>query len=297
MLQQRPQSPRAVLEPLQPSQLGNAALGRAREGQGPSGGESNSASSKQVEFLSNQVALSMSKVGNRVDSVEDVIASLGRVVVQCQKDIQTLDMNKRVLEQELRDSRAMLDQQDVNRAEAGKDVVRLGHKLDTLISELGSQKLEMQTFKSQLLGDSALLEKLREATGDTVQVTAEQIATLNRRVGDVMRDMQLLTQSFTEEVKERKALEQESRIQYTNAEAGLVQTESNILIRVLAVVEAQSKEIMRKVSEGESLAEERHNVHKSALEEQWRLIIDKESLEKVSEREGAAAAPSFITSH
>ena len=74
-----------------------------------------------------------------------------------------------------------------------------------------------------------------------MQVTAEQIATLNKRVGDVMRNVQLLTQSFSEEVKERKALEQESRIQYTNAEAGLVQTESNILRRVLSVVEAQSK--------------------------------------------------------
>ena len=86
--------------------------------------------------------------------------------------------------------------------------MRLGYRIDTLSSELGAQKIEMQTFKSQLLGDSALLEKLREATGDTVQVTAEQIATLNKRVGDVMRNVQLLTQSFSEEVKERKALEQ-----------------------------------------------------------------------------------------
>ena len=45
-------------------------------------------------------------------------------------------------------------------------------------------------------------------------------------------------------------------------------------------MEAQSKEILRKVSEGESLAEERHQVHRSALEEQWKLILNKEALEK-----------------
>ncbi len=274
MLQQRPPSPRAILDPLPGREAGQAVSAVSASDNGAAAMKAN------MDFLQNQISLSMNKVGTRVDSVEDIISSLGRVVVQCQRDIQSLDANKRGLEQELRDSRAAVEQQEVNRAEAGKDVVRLGYKLDTLSSELGAQRIEMQTFKSQLLGDSALLEKLREATGDTVQVTAEQIATLNKRVGDVMRNLQLLTQSFSEEVKERKALEQESKIQYTNAEAGLVQTESNILKRVLAVIEAQSKEIMRKVNEGEALAEERHRVHKAALEEQWKLIMSKEALER-----------------
>ena len=267
MLQQRPQSPRAVLEPLQ----------------APGGGQAvrrTEASGEQMEFLRNQVNLSVSKVGNRVNAIEDIVSSLGKAVVQSQRDIQQLDSNKRALEKEVQDSRVRLEQGEISRQEAGKDSERLNYKIDSLSSALGAQRIEMQTFKSQLLGDSALLEKLREATGDTVQVTAEQIATLNKRVGDVMRNLQLLTQSFAEEVKERKALEQESRIQYTNAEAGLVQTESNILRRVLAVVEAQSKEILRKVTEGEALAEERHSVHKAALEEQWKLIVNKEAQEK-----------------
>ncbi|QDZ25405.1 hypothetical protein HOP50_17g79440 [Chloropicon primus] len=265
-LQQRPQSPRNVLEPL-PASTSSAQQVRAQ-------------TNERLEFLQNQISLSMNRVGTRVDSVEEVIASLGRVVVQCQKDIQVLSQDKRQLEMELRDSRQMLEQEQATRAESNKDYLRLGYKIDSLSSEIGAQKIEMQTFKSQLLGDSALLEKLREATGDTVQVTAEQIATLNKRVGDVMRNVQLLTQSFADEVKERKALEQESRIQYTNAEASLVQTESNILRRVLSVVEAQSKEILRKVGDGESLAEERHAVHRSALEEQWKMILNKEALEK-----------------
>ena len=272
-LQQRPRSPRAVLEPL-PGSSSQAQVARNEAS------AASAATHERLEFLENQVSLSVNKVGTRVENVEEVISSLGRVVMQCQKDVQLLDQQKRQLENQVRDSRQALEQEQVTRSEAGKDYLRLGYKIDTLSSELGAQKIEMQTFKSQLLGDSALLDKLREATGDTVQVTAEQIATLNKRVGDVMRNVQLLTQSFSEEVKERKALEQESRIQYTNAEAGLVQTESNILRRVLSVVEAQSKEILRKVSEGESLAEERHQVHRSALEEQWKLILNKEALEK-----------------
>ena len=272
-LQQRPPSPRAVLEPL-PGSSSQAQVARNEAS------AASAATHERLEFLENQVSLSVNKVGTRVENVEEVISSLGRVVMQCQKDVQLLDQQKRQLENQVRDSRQALEQEQVTRSEAGKDYLRLGYKIDTLSSELGAQKIEMQTFKSQLLGDSALLDKLREATGDTVQVTAEQIATLNKRVGDVMRNVQLLTQSFSEEVKERKALEQESRIQYTNAEAGLVQTESNILRRVLSVVEAQSKEILRKVSEGESLAEERHQVHRSALEEQWKLILNKEALEK-----------------
>ena len=272
-LQQRPPSPRAVLEPL-PGSSSQAQVARNEAS------AASAATHERLEFLENQVSLSVNKVGTRVENVEEMISSLGRVVMQCQKDVQLLDQQKRQLENQVRDSRQALEQEQVTRSEAGKDYLRLGYKIDTLSSELGAQKIEMQTFKSQLLGDSALLDKLREATGDTVQVTAEQIATLNKRVGDVMRNVQLLTQSFSEEVKERKALEQESRIQYTNAEAGLVQTESNILRRVLSVVEAQSKEILRKVSEGESLAEERHQVHRSALEEQWKLILNKEALEK-----------------
>ena len=272
-LQQRPRSPRAVLEPL-PGSSSQAQVARNEAS------AASAATHERLEFLENQVSLSVNKVGTRVENVEEMISSLGRVVMQCQKDVQLLDQQKRQLENQVRDSRQALEQEQVTRSEAGKDYLRLGYKIDTLSSELGAQKIEMQTFKSQLLGDSALLDKLREATGDTVQVTAEQIATLNKRVGDVMRNVQLLTQSFSEEVKERKALEQESRIQYTNAEAGLVQTESNILRRVLSVVEAQSKEILRKVSEGESLAEERHQVHRSALEEQWKLILNKEALEK-----------------
>ena len=267
-LQQRPASPRNVLEPL-PASTSAAQQQRAA-----------AQASERMEFLQNQIGISVGKVGNRVDSVEEVVSSLGKVVVQCQRDIQVLAQDKRQLEQQLRDSRVALEQEQVTRAESGKDYLRLGYKLDSLASEIGAQKIEMQTFKSQLLGDSALLEKLREATGDTVQVTAEQIATLNKRVGDVMRSVQLLTQSFAEEVKERKALEQETQVKYTNAEAGLVQTESNILRRVLSVVEAQSKEILRKVGEGESLAEERHAVHRSALEEQWKMILNKEALEK-----------------
>ena len=175
-LQQRPRSPRAVLEPL-PGSSSQAQVARNEAS------AASAATHERLEFLENQVSLSVNKVGTRVENVEEVISSLGRVVMQCQKDVQLLDQQKRQLENQVRDSRQALEQEQVTRSEAGKDYLRLGYKIDTLSSELGAQKIEMQTFKSQLLGDSALLDKLREATGDTVQVTAKQIATLNKRVG------------------------------------------------------------------------------------------------------------------
>ena len=113
-------------------------------------------------------------------------------------------------------------------------------------------------------------------------MTAEQIALLNGRVGDVTRNLQLFQQQFTEEMKQRRNLEQESRLLQTNLEAGLVQTEANILKRMLTVVDAKSRELTRRCEDVERVSEERYGAQRSAMEGQWRAIVNKEAEEKVS---------------
>ena len=77
-LQQRLCSPRAVLEPL-PGSSSQAQVARNEAS------AASAATQERLEFLENQVSLSVNKVGTRVENVEEVISSLGRVVMQCQK--------------------------------------------------------------------------------------------------------------------------------------------------------------------------------------------------------------------
>lgn len=274
----RPPSPsnRQVLEPLPVNYTNRAAPGagekpsaEARE----SGQGGDDAGGAALADLSR-------RFGGRVDAVEDAIGSLVRALGQCRADLQREASDKRSLGKELEAARGRIQVAEIARMEAARENQRLNERIDRLLSEVEGHKLEMQTFKSHLLGDSALLEKLREAAGDTVQVTAEQIATLNGRVGDVMRNVQLLTQQAAEEAKQRRALEQEAQILRTNTEASLVQSESNVLRRVLSVVEGQSKELLRKHKEGAATAEERHGAQRAAMEEQWRIMATREAQDK-----------------